>query len=185
MVVAVLALLAGGCASRVAAPAPAYVWDPPRARDTWQAHVYGAPGPVTQQPVAVAAASPVASAPPGTWVEQQPGQGAAAAGGVPWVESSDPRWSTHRTAAPPPADVQSEVTYAPSSTVIYSAPYYGPGFGYGPAPFVGVRGGYYGGFGVGVGFHTGGFHGGGFHGGGYGGGFHGGGFHGGGFGGRR
>lgn len=94
------------------------------------------------------------------------------------MESSDPRWSTRRAAAPlptyeeaPPAPV---VTYAPAPVVVYAPVYARPWgyYGYGPRfyprPFIGVR--------FGGGFH-GGFRGGGFHGGGGfrgGGGFHGG-----------
>lgn len=171
------AVLVAGCAASPAAPpASEYVWSTPRAGDTREAHVYGEPATLTPQRAAV---QPVPDAPPGTWAEPQQGAPVATSG-TPWVESSDPRWTTHRIAASESAyddSAPAAVTYAPAPVYVnsYPGPWgYGPGY-YGPyysRPFIGV----------GIGF--GGFRGGGFHGG-FGGGFHGG-FRGGGHGwGRR
>jgi hypothetical protein len=135
----------------------------------------------TPAPSLAAPPRTVASAPPGVWTEPQAAQGAPVAPGQPYAESTDPRWTTHRIAAPqyeePPLPVVDAPFAAPPTVYVqegypyaYAPAYYGPTYYGGPyysRPFVGV------GIGMGAGFR-GGFRGG------YGGGFHGGG----GFGGR-
>jgi hypothetical protein len=166
--VAVLAV--AGCGQRAAPPTTVvgyvYVYLP-----VPQSVAYVAP-PAPAPSLVTPAAPIVASAPPGVLVEERgtgtaqadalsaaaPVTAAPVASGAPWVESADPRWSTHRAAAPPsyepaPAPAPAVVVYETPPPMFVAQPW--------PGPYYARRGWGRVAIGIGVGFGGGWHHGGG------------------------